>query len=297
MGFMNHVIFPGQSVPLIRPIFSQKLINNLSELSFLHSGIADEIKRTNHGPRSSFLEGPSIFLNSILRYLNFIIDNKHTKFSTFAGHSLGEFTALVAANFLALEDCFHLILSRHFLIHSSISVNDLNNTRFCAITTPNTFLDLFKIFNDIKCLNLDVACENSRTQIVLTGCNLEFENFFLLTKKYKINYIIKDLNVDFPAYHSSILYEISINLFRLLQNINWNYNDINRVFSNFSSELHCPQTIIRNMTKHVYKTVKWKAIMDLIFKNESPKNICLPGPSKLLESFIPDLKDIHISYC
>ena len=112
---MNAYIFPGQGSQFSgmgKDLFDQssaaKLIFNQADeiLGFqisdiMFSGTDEELKRTD-------VTQPAVFIHSIATYLS----TEDRKPDMVAGHSLGEFSALVAAKVLSFEDALKLVKLR-----------------------------------------------------------------------------------------------------------------------------------------------------------------------------------------
>ena len=113
---MNAVLFPGQGAqfvgmgkglyeqyPNAKALFesaNQVLGFSITEIMF--SGIDEELKQTK-------VTQPAVFLHSVI--LSMILD-KVVIFDMTAGHSLGEFSALVASGALSFDDGLHLVSQR-----------------------------------------------------------------------------------------------------------------------------------------------------------------------------------------
>ncbi len=113
---MNAVLFPGQGAqfvgmgkglyeqyPNAKALFesaNQVLGFSITEIMF--SGTDEELKQTK-------VTQPAVFLHSVI--LSMILD-KVVIFDMTAGHSLGEFSALVASGALSFDDGLHLVSQR-----------------------------------------------------------------------------------------------------------------------------------------------------------------------------------------
>lgn len=113
---MNAVLFPGQGAqfvgmgkdlyeqyPNAKALFeSANQILGFSITEIMFSGTDEELKQTK-------VTQPAVFLHSVI--LSMILD-KVVLFDMTAGHSLGEFSALVASGALSFEDGLHLVSQR-----------------------------------------------------------------------------------------------------------------------------------------------------------------------------------------
>lgn len=113
---MNAVLFPGQGAqfvgmgkdlyeqyPNAKALFeSANQILGFSITEIMFSGTDEELKQTK-------VTQPAVFLHSVI--LSMILD-KVVIFDMTAGHSLGEFSALVASGALSFDDGLHLVSQR-----------------------------------------------------------------------------------------------------------------------------------------------------------------------------------------
>jgi [acyl-carrier-protein] S-malonyltransferase len=112
---MKAYIFPGQGAQFVgmgKDLYENPLAKELFEKAneiigfrisdIMFSGTDEELKQTN-------VTQPSIFLHSVI--LAKVLGNEF-KPEMVAGHSLGEFSALVAANALSFEDGLKLVIAR-----------------------------------------------------------------------------------------------------------------------------------------------------------------------------------------
>ncbi|MBU6307904.1 MAG: ACP S-malonyltransferase, partial [Bacteroidetes bacterium] len=113
---MKHAyVFPGQGSQFPgmaknhydQSAFAKKIVEQANELlgfrlsDIMFSGSEEDLRRTD-------VTQPAIFLHSIVAYKSI----EGVKPDMVAGHSLGEFSALVAAGVLSFEDALKLVAAR-----------------------------------------------------------------------------------------------------------------------------------------------------------------------------------------
>ena len=194
------------------------------------------------------------------------------------GHSLGEYTALVASNFFSINDASNLIKIRGELMNSAIQPN--YSGMAAIIGKDAKFID--EVIKSKK-LNLEIANDNSPMQVVLSGLIDDINN----AEKHFISTGIKryvKLNVS-AAFHSKYMLEaqkkltIEIDKIKILSNII-------PIISNYNALLNFKkEEIIRSLKNQMANTVKWT---DSVKKLETIEvsEIIEIGPGKVLSGLI-----------
>ena len=199
-----------------------------------------------------------------------------------AGHSLGEITALYAAEVLSFEDCVSLIKIRSELM--SLAVKGT-----MAALIGFDLDELKKSVNALK--DVVIANDNSSSQVVLSGNKEELEN---LSKRITCKRFIF-LNVS-GAFHSHFMKEPSQKFSKYLDEINFKKPTL-PVISNSNPTL-CKDAIelkIR-LKDQMCNGVRWRETMDLIKSQGNDMHIVEIGPSSVLGGLAKrHLKNIRIS--
>ena len=194
------------------------------------------------------------------------------------GHSLGEYTALVASNAITVEDCSKLLKIRGELMQYSYKEN---MSGMAAILG----LDCLKVENIISENNLkvEVANDNSPLQVVISGVKEDLtyaESIIMNNGAKKFLY----LNVS-AAFHSKIMKAAEVKMKNSLCKINFS-NPLYSVISNYSGKATKDKLIIfDNLSKQMSSRVKWVDSIKLLESNNE-KNIIEIGPGKVLTGII-----------
>ncbi len=201
-----------------------------------------------------------------------------------AGHSLGELTALYAAEVLSLEDCVSLIKIRSELMSSAVQ-----GTMAALIG-----FDIDELRKSVEKLNdVVIANDNSSSQVVLSGKKEELES---LSKKISCKRFIF-LNVS-GAFHSHFMKEPSQKFSKYLDDVNFK-EPILPVISNSNPTLCSDSSELKIRLKNqMCNGVRWRETMDLIKVQGNGNSIHLVeiGPSNVLGGLAKrHLKDIKIS--
>ncbi len=208
--------------------------------------------------------------------------------SYFGGHSLGEYTAMVASGAMPFSEAIKIVHARGQLMQQA---SPKGEGGMAAIISENLDLDL--ILNSLVHLPMDVANINSNNQVVISGRADSME-----MAKIRIEEAINSdspprfvpLNVSAP-FHSRFMESIK-DIFRdLLNSISQKINPANakNVTSNFTGVFHsgCCDTIIDKLVSQLSGPVKWQDNM----KNLSAKadHIYEIGPNRPLRRFFSSM--------
>ena len=237
---------------------------NISKVMFY--GPIDELKLTN-------ITQPAIFLHGII-ILNEIND---ISISATAGHSLGEYTALVANKCLAPLDAFALVRKRGEAMLSA------------GIKYPGTMAAVIGMESEV----LENICEeassegivqcanfNSPGQIVISG-SLDGVKKAMELAKLKGAKLVKELIVS-GAFHSPLMEPAITELEEKLEQTVFN-NAICPVYPNVTA---LPTTDVEEikslLLKQLTAPVKWEATMNNMVKDGITEFIEI-GPGKVLQ--------------
>jgi len=201
-----------------------------------------------------------------------------------AGHSLGEYSALVANQTLSLEDCLNLVTERaKFMVDAMTGVQG----GMAAIMSNNPEMNLSETVEKV-CEQLSNDKEiiqpvnyNTKNQIVIAGhknlidsCESEF-------KAQGVKRVII-LPVSVAA-HSSIMKSCSDKLFKLLNNIDiLKKESLFPVIHNSDASIKDSKLdIIKSLCDQVCNPVLWEKTIEKIF-GENIVNYIEIGPGKVL---------------
>ena len=225
---------------------------------------------------------------AVLRGLNFRYGFAPT---IFGGHSLGEFTALVAAGVLPLADTVKIVHIRGQLMQQAVPIGIGG---MAAIISDN--IDLDKVRQDLADLALDVANANSAHQVVISGylsALPEAEKRLRASFSHDPGFRFVPLNVSAP-FHSRFMEPVAVRFADTLLEYGQNLNAAPAVSvtSNFTGQFHsaAPDAIRSNLVAQLSNTVRWVENMKcLAAKTDIIYEI---GPSRPLRDFF---KTVNIS--
>ena len=205
--------------------------------------------------------------------------------SYFAGHSLGEYSALVAASVIPFIDAVKIVRKRGSLMQdlplptgeefamAALIHEDLVNTCYKDILAEN---------------HIEIANYNSKKQVVLTGLKKALDSVALKLKENIHGIDVVELNVRSP-FHSKFMkaIETEFNDYLLSFSKNFNFQNSTKVLSNLTGEIHDPKCLIDNLTQQLSSPVKWMDNMELISK--MCDCVYEIGPNRVLAKFFSTL--------
>ena len=295
---MNSIIFPGQGSQIVgmgKEFFDKyNVVKNL----FIE---ADDILGVNlskiilNGPKQDldFTENtqPAIFLvsYSIFRVIKeeFNIDLNKAKY--FAGHSLGEYSALSCAGYLDFNVTIKLLKARGKAMQDSVPKGEGGMLAVLGSRVE----DIEEILNNnSNSFSAEIANDNSNGQLVLSGKtkDLELINDFLKKKKIKS---IK-LSVSAP-FHCSLMSKATEVMSNQLKKIEFKQSN-NIIFSNVTGqEVSDPHSLKNLLIDQIEKRVRWReSIINMI--NKGVEHFVEIGPGKVLSGLIKRInKDVKIT--
>ena len=199
-----------------------------------------------------------------------------------AGHSLGEITALYAADVLSFEECVSLIKIRSELMSSAVKGSMAALIGF----DMEELRELVDALEDVV-----IANDNSSSQVVLSGKKEELEK---LSSKISCKRFIF-LNVS-GAFHSHFMKEPSQKFSSYLDSLNFK-EPIVPVISNSNPTICSNSNELKIRLKdQMCNGVRWRETMDLIREQGKDIHIVEIGPSNVLGGLAKrHLKNIVIS--
>ena len=294
---MNALLFPGQgsqivgmgsefynNFQVVKKIFKEadeKLNFHLSKL--ILEGPSDELQLTANTQPAILTVSYSIF-KVIQEEFNF----DFSKFKFFAGHSLGEYSALVSANAISFPDAVYLLRERGKAMQEAVPVGEGS---MAAILGLN--IDELKILLKEKDKGVcEIANDNANGQVIISGEKKSVDEFLNLLKKKKIKFI--PLKVSAP-FHCSLMKPAAKIMEEKIHNTLFNnpkFEIINNVTANPEIE---SSAIKKLLVDQIYSTVKWRE--SLIYMSENGiKNFLEIGPGKALTGMVKrTLKENNIN--
>ena len=264
---MNILTFPGQgsqkigmgklfyeNFPTAKMVFDEvdETLNfKLSKLIF--DGDINELSLTNNTQ-------PALMAVSIAILRVFLDQNKvniNAKFKFVCGHSLGEFTALCAANVISLKDTANLLKIRGQSMQEAVPQGE--GSMAALISSDFSKLEnLLDLGNKIGVC--EIANHNSPEQIVISGQTKAVQEVVSNSSNFLIKKAIL-LNVSAP-FHCSLMMPAQIRLQNELKDITFNKPDLPIICNYTAVSETNPLKLKENIINQVTNKVKWKETME-----------------------------------
>ncbi len=285
---MFSVLFPGQgsqspgmakvfydNFDYVKSFFKEAddLLNN-SLSKFVLEGPKDKLDLTENTQPAIFLVSYSIF-NVLKKETPF--DMSAAKY--FAGHSLGEYSALACADSLTFSQTIKLLNKRGHAMQSAVPTGQGG---MLAVLGP----DIKKI-NEILEKNKEIfkcyiANDNSIGQVVVSGNNNDLEKFSLELTNNKIKSI--KLPVSAP-FHCKLMNSATKIMEEEISNVKFNTPKVD-IISNVTSEpINEISDIKKLLVSQIEKPVRWREIINYMLNNSINKFIEI-GPGKVLSGLV-----------
>jgi [acyl-carrier-protein] S-malonyltransferase/trans-AT polyketide synthase/acyltransferase/oxidoreductase domain-containing protein len=227
---------------------------------------------------------PAILATEIAM-LRGLVEEHELDATRFAGHSLGEYTALVAAGVVPLPIALRVVRERGRLMQQAVPVGVGK-----MIAVIATGLDRTLVEQAIEGLPVDVANDNSPDQVVLSGRTAGVDEVARRLAASPAPPRLVTLDVSAP-FHSTLMMPIERELAAVLaaSSGEWNTTGAVRVTSNLTGGFHeTDVTKIRErLVRQVSGTVRWQDNMRALVGGaiDGTKTILEIGPGRPLRGF------------
>ena len=285
---MFSVLFPGQgsqSVGMVKDLYENfdyvkdlfDQADNALDLSIsklIFEGPKELLDETENTQPAIFLVGYAIY-NLIKNETTFNID----KANFFAGHSLGEYTALACSGVIDFVETIKLLKIRGNAMQNAVPKNEGGMVAILGeeIDKIEEIIEINK--NKFNCF---LANDNSNGQVVISGKKNDLNQ--LITELKKLN--IKNIRLPVSAPFHCILMKSATSIMRKeITNLNFS-KPKNRIVSNVTAEPTNDPDLIKNLLiEQIEKPVRWRESVINMIKSGNQKFIEI-GPGKVLSGLV-----------
>ena len=285
---MFSIIFPGQGsqiVGMAKEFYEnydsvKKFFENADEIlnkslsKLILEGPKDILDQTENTQPAIFLVSYSIF-KVLEKEVNFDLN----KASFFAGHSLGEYSALCCADSLDFEQTISLLKYRGIAMQNAIPRGQGAMIATLGIDINEIRIMLKEIENKHKCY---IANDNSIGQVVLSGKIDSIEFFSNLLKDKKIKFV--KLPVSAP-FHCPLMNKATIEMKKKILATKFNKPKIDIVSNVTANPINSPEVIKKLLIEQIEQPVRWRESVTNMLNSGISKFIEI-GPGKVLSGLI-----------
>ncbi len=281
---MNAILFPGQgsqivgmgsefynNFEIVKKIFKEaddKLNYKISKI--ILEGPEDQLKLTQNTQPAILTVSYAIFLVLKKEY-NF--DFKSTKF--FAGHSLGEYSALVSSDSLKFDDAIFLLFERGKSMQEAVPVG---KGKMIAVL-GSKIKELNDLIKQVKTNGVcEIANDNAEGQTIISGDTESINSFQNILKENKKKFM--PLNVSAP-FHCSLMTSAAQKMKDKINSTNFTKPNFDIVCNVTSKPENNPESIKRLLVEQICSTVKWRESL-IYMSKEKVSNFIEIGPGKVL---------------
>ena len=294
---MFSVIFPGQGsqivgmgkefydkFDLVKNLFKEADDTlNFSMSKLILEGPKEELDLTANTQPAIFLISYSIY--SVIRK-EFNIDLSKAKY--FAGHSLGEYSALSCAGYLNFSETIKILRIRGDAMQNSVPKGQ--GGMVAVLGSKVEIIE--KILKDNEQnLTAQIANDNSEGQIVLSGKTDDLDKLILILKENSIKNI--KLPVSAP-FHCNLMNKATNIMNDELNKLNFNEGK-NKLISNVTAnEISNTTQLKKLLVKQIENRVRWReSVINMI--NSDVNHFIEIGPGKVLSGLVKRIsKEVKI---
>jgi [acyl-carrier-protein] S-malonyltransferase len=294
---MFSVIFPGQGsqmvgmgkefydkFDLVKNLFKEADDSlNFSMSKLILEGPKEELDLTANTQPAIFLISYSIF-NVIKKEFN--IDLGKAKY--FAGHSLGEYSALSCAGYLNFSETIKILRIRGDAMQNSVPKGQ--GGMVAVLGSKVEIIE--KILKDNEQnLSVQIANDNSEGQIVLSGRTDDLDKLIVILKENSIKNI--KLPVSAP-FHCNLMNKATNIMNDKLNKLNFNDGE-NKLISNVTANEILNTTELKELLiKQIENRVRWReSVINMI--DSGVNHFIEIGPGKVLSGLVKRInKEVKI---
>ena len=291
---MFSVIFPGQGsqivgmgkdfydkFDIVKKLFEEADNSlNLPLSKIILEGPKEELDLTINTQPAIFLISYSIF--QVIKK-EFNIDLNKAKF--FAGHSLGEYSAIACAGYLSFQDTIKILKIRGEAMQNSVPKGQGGMLAILGTTVENIENILKKNQNNFVA---EIANDNSDGQIVVSGKTQDLEKLSYFLKEIKIKNI--KLPVSAP-FHCSLMNKATDIMREELSKLTFQKGNIPLISNITADEIFDADELKDLLVKQIENRVRWRESVINMTEKGIIQFIEI-GPGKVLSGLVKRINKV-----
>ena len=286
---MNVLLFPGQGSQSIG--MGLEFYKNFNYVKRIFEEADDKLK---YSISKIILEGPENELQltkntqpailtisySIFKILSEEYGLNLKSYKYFAGHSLGEYSALVCAESLNFNDAVYLLHERGKAMQEAVPLGKGSMIAILGLKTDE-IQNLINNRENKKGI-CEIANDNANGQVIVSGDKENVEDFQIQIKEKNIKTI--PLKVSAP-FHCSLMRPAAEKMKEKINKTNFKSPKINIINNVTAKPENDAGKIKKLLIDQIYSTVRWRESI-LNMHKEGIKNFVEIGPGKVLTSMV-----------
>jgi [acyl-carrier-protein] S-malonyltransferase len=196
----------------------------------------------------------------------------------FAGHSLGEYSALCASGVISLRDTAIILRKRGLAMQKAVPEGEGSMIAVIGLNSQfvNELITLRKCDREL----IQVANDNDPSQVVVSGEKKEIQKFSAFLREEKAKRII-NLPVSAP-FHSPLMQPAALVMEAELNQVNFSKPIVPIIQNVDLSILETTEGLVDRLVKQICGTVRWRESLMKMVEESSVNTFFEIGPGKVL---------------
>ena len=216
------------------------------------------------------------------------------KINLFAGHSLGEYSALCASGVISLKDTAIILRKRGLAMQKAVPEGE--GSMIAVIGMNSEFVN--ELITVSKCDRklIQVANDNDPSQVVVSGEKKEVQKFSTFLREENAKRII-NLPVSAP-FHSPLMQPAALVMEAELKQVNLSKPIVPIIQNVDLSILETTEGLVNRLVKQICGTVRWRETLIKMVEKSSVNTFFEIGPGKVLagtvKRTVPECKVLSV---
>ena len=196
----------------------------------------------------------------------------------FAGHSLGEYSALCASGVISLWDTAIILRKRGLAMQKAVPEGD--GSMIAVIGMNSDFVNELITLSKCERELIQVANDNDPSQVVVSGEKKEVQKFSAFLREKNAKRII-NLPVSAP-FHSPLMQPAALAMESELKQVNLSKPIVPIIQNVDLSVLETTEGLVDRLVKQICGTVRWRESLIKMVEEASVNTFFEIGPGKVL---------------